>query len=608
MLREESFDSFYQSTRRTLLLQAFALTGDLAAAQNAVKDAYISAWHHWRKVAPLEDREAWVRVRAWQQAQRRHRGRIWHRNRGTTDATRRILDGLAQLTAPQRRTLLLVELAELPLLNAARELGVTQDVAAGHHQAAATTLAAHLETDPALLRAFLLRLDDVLDQATLPRGSIVRRAGQKRRQLNTVAATVLAVTVAIGAGAVAYEPGRSAPDDDLRMLRPQPVTETASRADTLPTADNLLDQHQIRRLGLDKEWKVETTHANTAGDGINSVCQQARFADPDGLAALVREFEAKGKVERTAVQTVEISESIPQARKGYRTTLGWYAGCRLARLQLLEAYQVNNIGAEAGVLTLRVWEKPITTYTVAVARTGAVTTTTVGKTVGAKPPPARQITQSLADSVSMLCARSGSTGCAKRPTYRMVPPPPSGEERGLLAVADLPPVGNVEKPWVGTDASSGRPNPSMTTCDRANFAKARAQRTRSRTFLIPEARLPARFGLSETYGRFRTQKAARRFLDDVRSRVANCEDRDLATNVTSARTVRNPKQGVDWSAWTLRTEISEREAVRFRVGFVRVGKTVSQLTFVSAPKDDIAGPRFEALVQRAGDRLRELDA
>jgi hypothetical protein len=148
----------------------------------------------------------------------------------------------------------------------------------------------------------------------------------------------------------------------------------------------------------------------------------------------------------------------------------------------------------------------------------------------------------------------------------------------------------------------------MTTCDRANFAKARAQRTRSRTFLIPEARLPARFGLSETYGRFRTQKAARRFLDDVRSRVANCEDRDLATNVTSARTVRNPKQGVDWSAWTLRTEISEREAVRFRVGFVRVGKTVSQLTFVSAPKDDIAGPRFEALVQRAGDRLRELDA
>jgi DNA-directed RNA polymerase specialized sigma24 family protein len=608
MLREESFDSFYQATRRAVLHQAFALTGDLAAAQSAVRDAYVSAWHHWRKVSSLEDREAWVRVRAWQQAQRRHRGRIWHRNKGITDEHRRILDGLAKLPSAQRRMLLLVDLAGIPLPVAARELGVTHDVAERQHRAAATALAGHLDTDAARLRTVLLRLDGALTPATLPRGSIIRRAGQKRRQVHTVAATVLAVAVAIGAGTVAYEPARGpVQDDSLRMLRPQPVTET-SPADTLPTADNLLDQDQIRRLGSTREWKVTATHANTAGDGINSICQQDRFADPDGLAALVREFEAKGKRERTAVQTVEISESVPQAKQGYRTTLGWYAGCRLGRLQLLDAYRVNSIGAEAGVLMLRVWERPITTYSVAVARIGAVTTTTVGKTVGAKPPPAREITQSLADSVSMLCARSGSTNCAKRPTYRVVPPPPSGEERGLLAVADLPPVGTIEKPWVGTDATSGRPNPSMTTCDRANFVKAGARQTRSRTFLIPEAKLPARFGLSETYGRFPTEKAARRFLDGVRSRVADCEDRDLATTVTSSRTVRNPRPEIDWSAWDLRTEISEREAIRFRVGFVRIGKTVAQLTFVSAPKDDIVGPRFQALVQRAGDRLRELDS
>ena len=111
MLREESFDSFYQSTRRAVLHQAFALTGDLAAAQSSVKDAYISAWHHWRKVAPLEDRESWVRVRAWQLAQRRHAGRIWHRNKGITEEHRRVLDGLAKLTGGQRRTLVLVELA-----------------------------------------------------------------------------------------------------------------------------------------------------------------------------------------------------------------------------------------------------------------------------------------------------------------------------------------------------------------------------------------------------------------------------------------------------------------------------------------------------------------
>lgn len=40
---------------------------------------------------------------------------------------------------------------------------------------------------------------------------------------------------------------------------------------------------------------------------------------------------------------------------------------------------------------------------------------------------------------------------------------------------------------------------------------------------------------------------------------------------------------------------------------MRIGRTVAQLTFVSAPRFDITRDRFEALVVRAGDRLRELD-
>ncbi len=613
MSREEMFDSFYQSTRRAVLHQSFALTGDLAAAQSAVKDAYVAAWHHWRKVAALEDREAWVRGRAWQLAQRRHAGRIWHRNKGIDEDHKRVLDALAKVPSAQRRVVLLVSLAGLPVASAAPELGVTLGVAERNLTSGTTTLAEELAVGADEVRGRLLGLDGALAGATLPRGPIIRRAGHKRRQVNTIAASVVAIAVAIGAGAVAYEPGRRAAEADLRLLRPQTLTERTDAAESpaLPTADNMLDHDQIRRLGLDREWKVSDTHANTSGDGINTICQQARFADPDGLAAIVREFKAKGmskgRASRSAVQTVEISESVAQAKAGYRTTLGWYAGCRTARLQLLEAFRVNNIGAEANVLMVRVWEKPITTYSVAVARVGAVTTTTVGRTVGAKAPPASEITQSLADSVSMLCARSGSANCSKQPAYRVVPPPPSGEEPGMIAVADLPPVGRISTPWVGIDATSGRPNPSRTTCDRANFGAAGATKTRARTFVIPKAKLPARFGLSETYGRFESPAQARKFLAGVRARVSRCEDRDLSTSVTSARTTRKPEQGIDWSTWDLRTEISEKESIRFRVGFVRIGRTVAQLTFASAPRYDITPQRFRALVGRAGDRLEELD-
>ena len=48
MRAEEQFDSFYLKTRRALVHQTFALTVDLTAADRAVRDSYVAAWHHWR--------------------------------------------------------------------------------------------------------------------------------------------------------------------------------------------------------------------------------------------------------------------------------------------------------------------------------------------------------------------------------------------------------------------------------------------------------------------------------------------------------------------------------------------------------------------------------
>ena len=54
----DEFDAFYKNARTALLQQTFALTGDLPASRSAVRDAFVAAWHHWRKVSRLEDREA----------------------------------------------------------------------------------------------------------------------------------------------------------------------------------------------------------------------------------------------------------------------------------------------------------------------------------------------------------------------------------------------------------------------------------------------------------------------------------------------------------------------------------------------------------------------
>jgi len=429
----------------------------------------------------------------------------------------------------------------------------------------------------------------------------------RRRRLLRVSAlsgALVALVVVLAFGALAYHSHRSG--EDVSATRPASPAVSSAAGDPRRSRVQLLDTDQIRRLGDTQEWRVERTSDNTSGTGIHSMCQQARFADPGGYSATVRTFRATGRPSRSAVQTVEVSRNAEEAARAFRTTVAWYAGCQVGRLQLLNAYRVDNIGDEAHVLMLRLWQQPITTMSVAVARTGRVTTSTVGRTVGGAPPSAGQITQSLADAVAMLCARSGSKDCAKRPTYRVVPPPPSGEDPGLLAVADLPPVGRIDRPWVGTDSAGGPANPAATICDRTSFTGAGATRTRSRTYLIPRAALPSRFGLSETYGVFRSPRTASRFLSTVRGRIGSCQNRDLATSVSGRHMERRSSPQLDLSSAVLTTRISTRENVRFRVGFVRVGRTVAQVTFAPSPRDDMTEAAFRSLLVRSGDRLREL--
>ena len=70
--------------------------------------------------------------------------------------------------------------------------------------------------------------------------------------------------------------------------------------------------------------------------------------------------------------------------------------------------------------------------------------------------------------------------------------------------------------------------------------------------------------------------------------------------------LRRSSPQLDLSGWTLTTKVSASETVRFRVGFVRVGRAVAQVTFAPSPQDDMTDASFRSLLVRAGDRLREL--
>ena len=101
------------------------------------------------------------------------------------------------------------------------------------------------------------------------------------------------------------------------------------------------------------------------------MCQDTRFADPRGRDTFVRKFAAPGKTRRRYLETVEVSRNPRAAAAAYRTTLGWFAGCSEARLQLLNAYRVRGLGETAQLLKLRIPNDVGRTYVVGIARTGS---------------------------------------------------------------------------------------------------------------------------------------------------------------------------------------------------------------------------------------------
>ena len=143
MRNPDEFDAFYKDARDRLLLQTYALTGDLPASRSAVRDAFVAAWHHWRKVSRLDDPEAWARPHAWAHAQRRHTARLWHREKGLDPEVLATLDALGKLPVNQRKTLLLTQLSSVSMADMAREVGLPQAQAERELQRATAQFAVH---------------------------------------------------------------------------------------------------------------------------------------------------------------------------------------------------------------------------------------------------------------------------------------------------------------------------------------------------------------------------------------------------------------------------------------------------------------------------------
>jgi RNA polymerase sigma-70 factor (ECF subfamily) len=115
---EADFAAFYDATWGRTVACAYAVLGDLGAAEEAAQEAYIKAWPRWSKLATYDDPGAWVRQVATRQAiSGWRRRRIAKKHLPTTrtvastpppdENTVALVAALKQLPEPQRRALVL---------------------------------------------------------------------------------------------------------------------------------------------------------------------------------------------------------------------------------------------------------------------------------------------------------------------------------------------------------------------------------------------------------------------------------------------------------------------------------------------------------------------
>ena len=611
------FETFYKDVRGRLLLQTWALTGDLTASRKAVQDALIIGWHHWRKIGRLSpaEREDWARPIAWRYALRRHSVPHFHRSKDGDERAQATIEALRQLPLEERKVLLLAHLTTISEETVAREVGVTPQRAAQALQNATRDFGAALGAQPHEVLPCFASMAETVETTRWPRPTILTRAGSARRRSHTVVAAGLAVAAFVGSGFAVTDAAGDRPSLDTLTLR------HSAQASQAPTGyhlavDTLLDQGTLG-AALGGSWSATLT-SDDRTSAVQLPCQRAALADPRPRAVIGRTFAGDNK-DDTATQSSLVSATSAAAQQAYAKILGWYGGCRDSRVQLVATRTVSGLGDQATVLSLRDWTAPQRTITVGVARTGMLTTAVAGtlpvaaakhgaRAKIAADPAVAGTTALLGQAVQRLCALPDAGACTTTPTAAAAPPPASGAMPALINEADIPPVEGVEDPWVGTAATKATTNVAATRCDDADFTKPGITDALTRSFVIPTAKgLAPQFGLTETIGDFGKPRAASDFVGQIRSKLAACSDKERGSHV--ARLSTSSTAAGDLTAWRVQVETStsaEAASVTYLMAIVRTGVGVAQVGFVPSGKVTMTDDDFTALAKRAAERLTYL--
>jgi DNA-directed RNA polymerase specialized sigma24 family protein len=600
MTRVDEFTSFYEATSATCLRAVYAMCGDRQVAQDATVDAYRRAWRDWSKIRG-RDPLAYVRSEAWKLTAV---SRSTHplRRRHEEDADTALLEALHDLPVDDRRLIVLLTLGDTDLDQASREVGVTPEEGIEVVTTALDGLERRLGLSLEELETRLKALGTVTGRLEMPAADAVRSAARRGRRRNTVLLVAASVVAVLAGGLVATD------GDALATRAELPYREKigAERPDIVLearqiTAKNLLSARQVSRLDPELRWSADGTDENLQNTTPYATCPPERYADPDPLRVFVRTFTGSGDADDRVAEAIEVSRDDTAASRAYEKTLGWYAGCTHPRVQLVGSFVVKRPFGDFQILRLRSHRSPQKVFTVGLAHSGRVTSTVVHERTGSSGPSIDDFAMTLNASVQRVCRDSGGR-CTDDFEVAPALPPRTESSGAFLDTVDLPPVADIDEVWSGTRPLKPRSNPAATQCGDADFRRKGLEETSSRVFVIPDAvGVPAEFGVTETVGTYEEAGQAKALASAVAREIAACPDENQSAKLSQEREIRG--DGFTGRSWRLSLEVSDGERQVIRTGVVRRGSAVAQVTMTPVGDYDVDRRAWEALVERAGERL-----
>jgi RNA polymerase sigma-70 factor (ECF subfamily) len=129
--QERDFATFYDTTWGQTVACAFAVTADLAAAEDCAQEAYTRAWPRWSRLLAYEDPSGWVRqvairlaISRWRRTRTAlaflRRTRVPENAAGPDENAVALAVALNRIEAKQRRAIVLHHLADLSVAEVAR--------------------------------------------------------------------------------------------------------------------------------------------------------------------------------------------------------------------------------------------------------------------------------------------------------------------------------------------------------------------------------------------------------------------------------------------------------------------------------------------------------